>query len=51
MKECPYCGSALIGSTTVRTTRGGKPLGGKSTGTNLVSCPDCGGVIDGFASH
>jgi len=51
MQECPYCGSDLHGRAGIQETRGGNPLGRKSTGSELVSCPDCGGVIDGFASH
>lgn len=51
MQECPYCGSELNGSTTITTVRGGGPPGGKSTGSSFVSCPDCDGVIDGFATH
>lgn len=51
MEECPYCASDLMGSASVRKTRGDDPLGGKSTGTALVSCPDCGEIIDGFKAH
>jgi uncharacterized Zn finger protein len=52
MEECPYCGSDLMGSAGVRKTRGGDPLGGgKTHGSALVSCPDCGEVIDGFKAH
>lgn len=51
MEECPYCGSDLNGRTNIQTTRAGDPLGGKSTGTEMISCPDCDGVIDGFTSH
>lgn len=51
MQECPFCGSDLIGDTGVQQTRGGDPLGSKSTGSDLVSCPDCDEVIDGFTAH
>jgi predicted RNA-binding Zn-ribbon protein involved in translation (DUF1610 family) len=51
MEECPYCGSDLIGAAGVRKERGGDPLGSKTTGSALVSCPDCGEVIDGFKAH
>lgn len=51
MQECPYCGSDLMGSSAIRESRGGDPLGSKSTGSSLVSCPDCDEVIDGFAAH
>jgi hypothetical protein len=51
MQECPYCGSDLIGSASLRETRGGDPLGPKSPGNALVACPDCDEVIDGFAAH
>lgn len=51
MQECPFCGSDLIGSASIHETRGGDPLGSKSTGDALVSCPDCDEVIDGFVAH
>jgi hypothetical protein len=51
MQECPYCGSDLMGSAAIHETRGGDPLGPKSPGNALVSCPDCDEVIDGFAAH
>jgi len=56
MYECPYCGSELRGSGTVRQTRssGAGPAGSsgaKDTGASLVSCPDCDGVIDGYSPH
>ncbi|MEF8831303.1 MAG: hypothetical protein V5A23_07185 [Halobacteriales archaeon] len=51
MRECPYCGSDLKGSANVSKKRGGDPLGGKTRHTALVSCPDCGEVIDGFKAH
>lgn len=51
MEECPFCGSDLMGTAGVRTTRGGDPLGPKTHGAALVSCPDCGEVIDGFTAH
>ena len=51
MNQCPYCSSDLRRLGTRQTTRSGDPIGNKSTGTELVSCPDCGGVIDGFTAH
>jgi hypothetical protein len=51
MQECPYCGSDLMGSAAIHEKRGGDPLGPKSPGDALVSCPDCDEVIDGFAAH
>lgn len=51
MQECPYCSSDLDGPASIESKRGGNPIGRKSTGSELVSCPDCGGVIDGFTSH
>ncbi len=51
MLECPYCSSDLSHGSSSRTTRNGNPTGHKSTGTEYVSCPDCGGVIDGFSDH
>lgn len=51
MYECPYCGSDLNGSTRQRETRGQGEPGRKSTAAELVSCPDCDGVIDGFSAH
>ncbi|WP_435178086.1 hypothetical protein [Halorussus sp. AFM4] len=51
MIECPHCGSDLNRRTNSRQRRSGDPLGGKSTGSELVSCPDCDEVIDGFTAH
>ena len=51
MNECPHCGSDLSRRTNSKTLRNGDPLGGKSPGAELVSCPDCDGVIDGFSAH
>ncbi len=51
MQECPYCNSDLRRGGQSQTTRTGDPTGHKSTGTELVSCPDCGNVIDGFTAH
>lgn len=51
MLECPYCGSNLNGSTHQQESRGRGAPGRKSTGNELVSCPDCDGVIDGFSAH
>ena len=51
MENCPYCDSELNGRAGIQPRRGGKGVGRKSTGSELVSCPDCGGVIDGFTSH
>ncbi|MFC7046304.1 hypothetical protein ACFQH6_13595 [Halobacteriaceae archaeon GCM10025711] len=51
MEQCPYCGSDLIGSTNVQPRRPDGDLGSKTTGAELVTCPDCGNVIDGFTSH
>jgi uncharacterized protein with PIN domain len=51
MKECPYCGSELNGAVSREEKRSGPPAGHKSTSAQLVSCPDCDGVIDGFTPH
>ena len=51
MEECPYCHFDLSRGGNSLTTRSGDPIGAKSTGTELVSCPDCDGVIDGFTAH
>jgi DNA-directed RNA polymerase subunit RPC12/RpoP len=51
MIECPHCGSDLNRPTSSQTLRNGDPLGDKSTGSELVSCPDCDSVIDGFTAH
>lgn len=51
MKECPYCGSELQGRASIQPRRSGTEVGRKSTGSELVSCPDCDGIIDGFTSH
>lgn len=51
MIECPHCGSELNRQAKTQTRRNDKPLGGKSTGSELVSCPDCDEMIDGFTAH
>jgi hypothetical protein len=51
MQECPYCGSNLNGPVGRDTTRNGDATGGKSPSSELVSCPDCDEVIDGFTPH
>jgi hypothetical protein len=51
MQECPYCGSNLNGPVGMNTKRNSPATGGKSTNSELVSCPDCDEVIDGFAAH
>ncbi|MFC6730088.1 hypothetical protein ACFQDG_15670 [Natronoarchaeum mannanilyticum] len=51
MQTCPYCDSDLMGTASRRRTRGDATPGRKSTGPELVSCPDCGEVIDGFTPH
>jgi len=51
MLECPFCGSDLDSQPGTRETRQGDPVGGKSTEKELVSCPDCDEVIDGFTAH
>lgn len=56
MNECPYCSSELKGIGGVSRTREGSSNdgaapGGKNTGAELVSCPDCGEVIDGYTPH
>lgn len=51
MLECPYCSSDLDRRGSYQTTRSTGTLGRKSTGSELVSCPDCDNVIDGFSAH
>ncbi|MFB6106846.1 MAG: hypothetical protein ABEJ70_07725 [Halobacteriaceae archaeon] len=51
MERCPFCHSELQGQVSHRTTRGDVTPGQKSHGAEHVACPDCGEVIDGFASH
>ncbi|WP_166035418.1 hypothetical protein [Halorussus pelagicus] len=51
MIECPHCGSDLNRDAKTQTQRNGEPLGSKSTGSELVSCPDCDEMIDGFTAH
>lgn len=51
MQECPYCDSDLQGSTKVTIERGDSGPGQKSVGSELVACPDCDEVIDGFSAH
>jgi len=51
MNECPYCGSELNGAVRREPKRSGQPAGQKSTTAELVSCPECDEVIDGFTAH
>lgn len=51
MDECPYCQFELNRPTHRRLSRGDATPGQKSHGQELVSCPDCGGIIDGFSAH
>ena len=51
MDACPYCQFELNGPANRQTRRNDVETGGKSTGDELVTCPNCGGVIDGFAAH
>jgi len=51
MNDCPYCGFELNRPTRRIESRTNPGPGGKSTGAELVTCPDCGEVIDGFSAH
>jgi len=51
MEECPHCGFELNRATHRVVSRTNAAPGGKSTGTELVTCPECGAVIDGFSAH
>lgn len=51
MQNCPYCNSELNGRAGIQPHRQKSNGGRKSTGSEFVSCPDCGGTIDGFTSH
>ena len=51
MRRCPYCDSALTGPPQREQKRTNSEPGKKNTGAELIYCPDCGGVIDGFSAH
>jgi len=51
MNECPHCGFALDRKARFQDQRGDGAVGNKSTASEIVSCPDCDGVIDGFSAH
>jgi hypothetical protein len=52
LSSCPHCQSKLEdGGGARRAERGDTGTGGKSTEQEIVSCPDCGRVIDGFSPH
>lgn len=51
MEDCYYCGHELNGPTARQTNRSNANPGHKSTGMEIVTCPDCGRVIDGFSDH
>jgi len=48
---CPHCGADLQRSTHRNQRRTDSGVGRKSLGHELVSCPECGGVVDGFSAH
>ena len=51
MNDCPYCGFELNRPTHRVESRTNAGPGAKSTGAELINCPDCGEVIDGFSAH
>ena len=51
MYDCPNCGFELNRPTRRVESRTNAIPGGKSTGAELVACPDCGQIIDGFSAH
>jgi hypothetical protein len=51
MNECPCCAADLQRGTHRKENRTDGGSGGKSLGDELVACPECGGVIDGFTAH
>lgn len=51
MNECPYCQFELNRPAHRRNNRTNATPGRKSSGQELVVCPDCGGIIDGFTDH
>jgi len=48
--DCPLCGAELSGVRR-RTDSATSPMGPKSPAVEVVECPNCGEVIDGFRSH
>jgi len=48
--DCPLCGAELTGVHR-RTESASSPMGPKSPAVEVVVCPDCEAVIDGFRSH
>lgn len=49
--ECPLCGSEIQDPVARETNTAGSPMGPKSPDVELVVCPDCDEVIDGFCAH
>lgn len=51
MQACPYCDAELNGPTHRFQNRATADPSASRSEQELVACPDCGGVIDGFSSH
>jgi hypothetical protein len=51
MEECPNCGGDLSGPLRRESTDTRTSPGGKSPPSELVTCPDCNEVVDGFSPH
>jgi len=51
MYDCPTCGFEMNRPTRRVERRTNSSPGRKSTGVELVACPECGQIIDGFTPH
>lgn len=51
LHECPLCGAEIEAPVERKTDAAGSPMGPKSPNVELVVCPNCNEVIDGFRAH
>lgn len=51
MRRCPHCDAPLNEAVDRNLSRQNSKPGDKTTGMELVSCTDCGEIIDGFINH
>lgn len=51
MRSCPCCGASLQAPPQRERKRTDAEPGRKNTGHELIHCPDCERVIDGFTAH
>lgn len=51
MDNCPYCEATLNSPPTRERNRVNQKPGYRTTGIELIFCPECSRIIDGFTDH